>query len=132
MRDHVTAQLLWDGTFSTEAVAAAGLARLDQLHAEAMATIAALAENWDQPADPARPAGTDHPAGDEATSWSDPESWSAEDDELPAEDDDEADEAPVLVLAALPPLPPLLRRPRLAPNVTAPAAAEDARQLASA
>ena len=55
-------------------------------------------------------------------------------DELLDEDDDatEDDEAPVLVLAALPPLPPLLRRPRLVPNVTAPAAVEDVRQLASA
>lgn len=126
----MTAQLLWDGTFSTEAVATAGLARLDQLHAEAMATIAALADNWD------RPAGTDQRADDDgSTSWSDPESWSADDDELLDEDDellDEDDDAPVLVLAALPPLPPMLRRPRLAPNVTAPAAAVDVRQLASA
>jgi len=133
----VTAQLLWDGTFSTEAVATAGLARLDQLHAEALANIAALAENWDRPAGTDQPAAVDQPVDDAGSpTFSDPESWSAEDDEL-LEDDEplqDDDEAPVLVLGALPPLPPMLRRPRVAANVTAAveAEAEDVHQLASA
>ena len=96
----VTAQPLFDGTFSTDAVAAAGHALLEQLHQEAMATIAALAENWDQ---------TDQPsvavADDEPTTWSDPETWSVEDEE----DDEDA----VRVLQRFE-LPTLLPRPRLA------------------
>lgn len=43
----VTAQLLFDGTFSTDAVASAGHRLVQQLHDEAMATIASLAETWD-------------------------------------------------------------------------------------
>jgi hypothetical protein len=74
----VTAQPLFDGTFSTDAVAAAGHALLEQLHQEAMATIAALAENWDQPDQPSAAAAA---ADDEPTTWSDPETWSVEDEE---------------------------------------------------
>jgi hypothetical protein len=78
----VTGQRRYDGTFSTDAVAAAGHALLEQLHQEAMATIAALAEIGHEPA------AEDQPhlpgEGDESTAWSDPESWSAED-----EDDEE-------------------------------------------
>jgi hypothetical protein len=67
---------LFDGTFSTEAVAAAGHALVEQLFDEAMATIAALAENWDSPdAEPAV-------AEEEPVALVEPASWSVtEDDE---------------------------------------------------
>jgi hypothetical protein len=102
----VTAQPLYDGIFSIDAVAAAGHALLDQLHDEAMATIAALAENWDQPADEDQlPTAVE---GDEPTTWSDPETWSIQDDE-----DDE-----IRVLQPFE-LPALLLRPRQVENVPA-------------
>ncbi len=98
-------QALFDGTFSTEAVAAAGHAVVDRLHAEAMATIASLAENWDEPE-------ADVPAveGDEPVAFENPATWSVED-----EDDDE-----IRVLQAFE-LPALLARPRSAAPVEAPA-----------
>ncbi|MEU2347857.1 hypothetical protein [Modestobacter sp. NPDC049651] len=115
------AQQLWDGTFSTEAVATAGLARLDQLHAEAMATIAAIAAHWDAPADAVQPAGEP-----EDTTFSDPESWyAADDDELDDED------AHVLPVSELPPLPPLLLRPRRVAAASAPVETADDRLLAA-
>jgi hypothetical protein len=83
----VTAQPLFDGTFSIEAVATAGHSLLDRLHDEAMATIAALAENWDQPVDDA-PAVED----EEPVTYRDPASWSVEDDEdegYPADEDED-------------------------------------------
>ena len=46
----VTAHPVFDGTFSLDAVASAAHALVDQLHDEAMTTIAALAASWDQPA----------------------------------------------------------------------------------
>ena len=126
---------LFDGTFSTDAVADAGLALLDQLHDEAMATIAALAENWDRPAG----AEVQLVEDDEATTWSDPETWSAEDDDLEHDlehdlDDDldadqgRDDEVRRVPLSALPSLLPL--RPHRAAAVPAPAVA-DARQYAA-
>ncbi len=98
-------QALFDGTFSTEAVAAAGHAVVDRLHDEAMATIAALAENWDAPVE-------DTPAleGDAPVAFENPATWSAED-----EDDDE-----IRVLQAFE-LPALLARPRPAAPIEAPA-----------
>jgi hypothetical protein len=100
----VTGQPLFDGTFSTEAVAAAGSALLDQLHAEAMATIAALAEHWDQPVDDTPAAEDDAPV-----SYEDPATWSVEDDDDQDddqdEDDDEDDEVRVLQPFELPALP---------------------------
>ena len=100
--EHVTAQPLFDGTFSTDAVAAAGHALVDQLHQEAMTTIAALAENWDQ---------TDQPsvavADDEPTTWSDPETWSVEDEP----DDEHA--VRLLQRFELPALLPRTAAPRL-------------------
>jgi hypothetical protein len=98
-------QALFDGTFSTEAVAAAGHAVVDRLHDEAMATIAALAENWDAPVE-------DNPAveGDAPVAFENPATWSAED-----EDDDE-----IRVLQAFE-LPALLARPRSATPIEAPA-----------
>ena len=93
-------QALFDGTFSTEAVAAAGHAVVDRLHDEAMATIAALAENWDAPVE-------DTPAveGDAPVAFENPATWSVED-----EDDDE-----IRVLQAFE-LPALLARPRCRPT----------------
>jgi len=90
----VTGQPLFDGTFSTEAVAAAGAALLDQLHAEAMATIAALAEHWDRPVEDTATAEAEAPVA-----YEDPATWSVEDDE----DDD--DEVRVLQPFELPALP---------------------------
>jgi hypothetical protein len=107
MTVNVTAQPLYDGTFSTDAVAAAGHLLLDQLRDEAMATIAALAENWDRPADEAQPPVAVE--GDEPTTWSDPETWSVDDDE---------DDAEVRMLQPSE-LPALLLRPRRARNLTA-------------
>jgi|tagenome__1003787_1003787.scaffolds.fasta_scaffold20664215_2 hypothetical protein len=98
-------QPLFDGTFSTEAVAAAGHAVVDRLHAEAMATIASLAEDWDAPV-------ADTPAveGDEPVAFENPATWSVED-----EDDDE-----IRVLQAFE-LPALLARPRSAARAEVPA-----------
>jgi hypothetical protein len=97
MRIDVTAQPLFDGTFSIDAVAAAAHSLVDQLHDEAIAAIAALAENWDQPVEHA-PAVED----DEPVTYRDPESWSAADDE-----DDEVE----IHLLQLADLPALLPRP---------------------
>jgi hypothetical protein len=108
MTVHVTAQPRYDGTFSIDAVAAAGHSRVDQLHDEAMATIAALAENWDQPADEDQPPTAVE--GDEPTTWSDPATWSVD------EDDEDEDDAEIRVLQPFE-LPALLR-PRQAGNVT--------------
>jgi hypothetical protein len=95
----VTFYPVYDGTFTTEAVATAGLALLDRLHAEALATIAEIADTWD------RPEPRDVTQQDEPTSWSDPETWSVEDDEDLLDDElEELDDAPVRLLA-LPPLP---------------------------
>ena len=124
---------LFDGTFSTDAVADAGLALLDQLHDEAMATIASLAENWDRPAD----AEAELVEDDEATTWSDPETWSAEDDDLAddlddgLDDDLERDDDEQVRRVPLSALPSLLTvRPRRAAGLPAPAAA-DVRQYAA-
>ncbi len=99
----VTAQPLFDGTFSTDAVAAAGHALVDQLHQEAMATIAALAENWDQPDQPSVTVEDDEP-----TTWSDPETWSVEDEE------DDEDAVRLLQRFELPSVLPRTAAPRLA------------------
>ena len=97
----MTALPLYDGTFSTEAVAATALAVIDRLHAEAMTTIAALAEGGTRAPGTAQPA---PPAEDDVpTTWSDPGSWSVD---IEAEEAEGARELP------LPPLPLLLRRPR--------------------
>ncbi|WP_216870517.1 hypothetical protein [Modestobacter excelsi] len=111
----MTAQPLFDGTFSIDAVASTAHAVVAQLHDEAMATIAALADTWDQPVEDA-PAAVEV---DEPVTYREPASWSVadEDDELPAEDEDEDDEFRVLPVLEL---PPLLLRPRpSATNVTA-------------
>ena len=68
--------LLFDGTFSTEAVAATGHALVERLYDEAMATIAALAENWDSPVEE-QPAVTD----EEPVAFVEPATWSTADDE---------------------------------------------------
>ena len=105
------AQPLFDGTFSIDAVASTAHAVVAQLHDEAMATIAALADTWDQPVEDA-PAAVEV---DEPVTYREPATWSVADDEdesLEEEDDDEV--LPVLEL------PPLLLRPRpTATNVTA-------------
>jgi hypothetical protein len=100
----VSAQPLFDGTFSLDAVASVASARVAQLHDEAMATIAALADTWDAPLQPA-PATQDG----EPVTYREPATWSVEpdEDELYPEEDD--DEVRVLPLAAL---PPLLLHPR--------------------
>jgi hypothetical protein len=97
----VSAQPLFDGTFSLDAVASVAAARVTQLHDEALATIAALADTWDSPAPV--PAVEDA----EPVTWCEPATWSAEpdEDELYAADEDDADdEVRVLPLSALPPL----------------------------
>ena len=95
--------LLFDGTFSTEAVAAAGHALVEQLFDEAMATIAALAENWDAPEQE-----PEDDEDDEPVAFVEPASWSATDD----------DEDDVRALDAFE-LPALLPRPRRAEDVAA-------------
>ncbi|MFQ1004339.1 hypothetical protein [Modestobacter sp. SSW1-42] len=95
--------LLFDGTFSTEAVASAGHALVEQLFDEAMATIAALAENWDAPVEEA-PAVED----EEPVAFVEPATWSVTDD----------DEEDVRALDALE-LPALLTRPRRSEAVAA-------------
>jgi hypothetical protein len=106
----VTAQPLFDGTFSIDAVVAAGHSLVDRLHDEAMAAIAALAENWDQPVD-----GTPAVEDDEPVTYQDPATWSAEDDEEWPAEDDEDEEIRVLQPEDL---PALLPRPAAA-NVAA-------------
>jgi hypothetical protein len=111
----VTAQFLFDGTFSTEAVAATASALVQRLHDEAMATIADLADNWDHP-----PV-TDEPAvdADEPVTYQDPASWSAADDE------DERYEAEEERVLPMPVLPALLRRPRATAAAVAAAATDE-------
>ena len=89
--------LPFDGTFSTEAVAAAGHALVEQLFDEAMATIAELAENWDAPVTEDEVAEDDEPVA-----FVEPATWSITDD------DDEDD---VRSLGSVE-LPVLLPRPR--------------------
>jgi len=115
MEDCVTAQLLFDGTFSTEAVAATASAVVQRLHDEAMATIADLADNWDHP-----PV-TDEPAADadEPVTYRDPASWSAADDEDEQYGEDEERVLP------MPVLPPLLLRPRATAAAVAAAATDE-------
>jgi hypothetical protein len=96
--------LLFDGTFSTEAVASAGHALVEQLFDEAMATIAALAENWDAPEQEATDTEDDEPVA-----FTEPASWSVSDDE---------DEDDVRALEAFE-LPALLPHPRRAETVAA-------------
>jgi hypothetical protein len=121
MEEGVTAQLLFDGTFSIDAVSATAHAVVQRLHDEAMATIAHLADHWRQPVEAAPPAPVDEPV-----TYTDPASWSVEDDEDGyaedgyAEDgygDDEDDDVRVLPMPALPSLLPRPRR--TAANVTA-------------
>jgi hypothetical protein len=106
----VTAQPLFDGTFSIDAVASTAHAVVSRLHDEAMATIAALADTWDQPVEEAPAVEADEPV-----TYQEPATWSVADEEdEPAAEDDEDDVLPVLEL------PPLLLRPRPAgSNVTA-------------
>jgi len=136
MCTHVTAQLPWDGTFSSDAVATAGLALVARLHDEAMATIAALAEGRVQPAEDG--AAQDGAAEDEEpVTYREPATWSVtdEDDEYAFEgdDEDEDDEDEVRVLPRVA-LPALLPRPRpAAPQVGVPdEQRSDADVLASA
>ena len=105
----MTAQPLFDGTFSIDAVASTAHAVVARLHDEAMATIAALADTWDQPVEEAPAVEADEPV-----TYQEPATWSVADDEdEPAAEDDEDDVLPVLEL------PPLLLRPRPAgTNVT--------------
>jgi len=100
----VIGQPLFDGTFSLDAVASVASARVAQLHDEAMATIAELADTWDSPAQ--LPAAEDP----EPVTYREPATWSVEpdEDELYAAEEDE-DDVRVLPLGAL---PPLLLRPR--------------------
>jgi hypothetical protein len=105
----VTAQPLFDGTFSIDAVASTAHAVVARLHDEAMATIAALADTWDQPVEEAPAVEADEPV-----TYREPATWSVADEEdEPAAEDDEDDVLPVLEL------PPLLLRTRPAgTNVT--------------
>ena len=108
----MTAQPLFDGTFSIDAVASTAHAVVAQLHDEAMATIAALADTWDQPVEDAPAVEVEEPV-----TYREPATWSVADeaDELPAEEDE--DEVRVLPVLEL---PPLRLRPRPAgTNVTA-------------
>jgi hypothetical protein len=126
----VTAQPLFDGTFSIEAVAAAGHSLMDRLHDEAMATIAALAENWDQPVDGA-PAVED----DEPVTYRDPASWSVEDDEDEGYPADEDDDIRVLQREEMPALLPRSAAANVAARVeqqSVEAVADDAVVLADA
>ena len=106
----MTAQPLFDGTFSIDAVASTAHAVVARLHDEAMATIAALADTWDQPVEEAPAVEADEPV-----TYQEPATWSVADEEdEPAAEDDEDAVLPVLEL------PPLLLRPRPAgSNVTA-------------
>jgi hypothetical protein len=109
----VTAQPLFDGTFSIDAVASTAHAVVARLHDEAMATIAALADTWDQPVEDAPAVEVEEPV-----TYREPATWSVadEEDELPAEEEDEDEDEVLPVLE----LPPLRLRPRpAATNVTA-------------
>jgi hypothetical protein len=109
----VTAQPLFDGTFSIDAVASTAHAVVAQLHDEAMATIAALADTWDQPVEDAPAVEVEEPV-----TYREPATWSVadEEDELPADEEDEDEDEVLPVLE----LPPLRLRPRpAATNVTA-------------
>jgi hypothetical protein len=113
MEEGVTAQPLFDGTFSIDAVSATAHAVVQRLYDEAMTTIAGLADHWDSPAEEAPAVVTGEPV-----TYQDPASWSVQDDE---DDeyryDDEDDDVRVL---PMPVLPVLLPRPRpAAANVTA-------------
>jgi hypothetical protein len=102
----VTAHPVFDGTFSLDAVASAAHALVDQLHDEAMTTIAALAASWDQPADDVAAEESDEPV-----TYTDPATWSVEDDgDDPYGDEDEDDDVRVLPVVELPALRPQLRR----------------------
>jgi len=109
----VTAQSLWDGTFSRDALESAALAVVAGLHDEAMAAIAALADGWARPVedDPA----VDDAVDDAPVTYRDPASWSVAEDEDDAwedgdpDEDDEARVLPRVALPALPALPPRLR-----------------------
>jgi hypothetical protein len=107
----VTAQPLFDGTFSSAAVASAAHALVARLHDEAMATIAGLADSWGRPAGECPTS-----ADDEPVTYREPATWSVvddEDDQYGEEDDD------VRVLPLMH-LPALLPRPRpVDPNITA-------------
>ena len=112
MREGVTAQPLFDGTFSIDAVSATAHAVVQQLHDEAMTTIAELAESWGQPAEDAPAVVTNEPV-----TYQDPASWSVQDDEDDEYSYDEDDDVCVL---PMPVLPAVLPRPRpAAANVTA-------------
>jgi len=89
----VTAQPFFDGTFSTDAVAAAAAALVARLHDEAMATIAELADTWDQPVEAVAAVDAD------AVTYTEPATWSVVDDE------DEVRVVPLLDLPALLPRP---------------------------
>ncbi|WP_138760401.1 hypothetical protein [Modestobacter altitudinis] len=105
----MTAQPLFDGTFSIDAVAATAHAVVARLHDEAMATIATLADTWDQPVEDAAPVQVDEPV-----TYREPATWSVTDEEDELLDDDDDEVLPVLEL------PPLVLRPRpTATNVTA-------------
>ena len=111
----MTVQPLFDGTFSIDAVASTAHAVVAQLHDEAMATIAALADTWDSPVEDAPAVEVDEPV-----TYREPATWSVTDDEDEPVDD-EVRELPLLEL------PPLLLRPRpAATNVTALLGAEPA------
>jgi hypothetical protein len=101
MTDDVTGHPLFDGTFSTDAVATAAHALVQQLHDEAMTTIAGLADGWGRPVED--PPAAEH---DEPVTYRDPATWSAEDDE---DHHDGDDEEYVLPLAQLPALLPRAR-----------------------
>ena len=122
MTEGVTAQLLFDGTFSTEAVASAGLQFVQQLHDEAMATIASLAETWDRPVTEEAPA-----ADEEPVTYTDPATWSVVDDE----DEQYGPDDDALVLPRVE-LPALLPRPRRTTNVAALVEPEPAGNVAAA
>ena len=124
----MTAQLLFDGTFSIDAVSATAHAVVQRLHDEAMATIADLADHWDSPAE-------DVPVEvvPEPLTYHDPASWSVQDDEDEYRYDDEDDDGDDVLVLPMPQLPALLPRPRPAVNVTARVDGPDAaRALAGA
>ena len=128
----MTAQLLFDGTFSIDAVSATAHAVVQRLHDEAMATIADLADHWGSPAEDAPVEVTPEPL-----TYQDPASWSVQDDEdeyrYDDGDDDRDDDGDDVLVLPMPQLPALLPRPRPAVNVTARVDGPDAaRALAGA